>query len=115
MIKEYNVIYDGWAVPTEFKSDGCTVPKMFQKITQSWRWDKTACRLHDFHRRHKILSVNKSDMIFIKQIYAHNPGVKFFTICSIIYLFLKVTYPLFSGTQTMPKRWEKYRINNFKE
>lgn len=103
--------FDGWTIPPGFKSDGCTFPGPLKYLRGIMKADdmKEACILHDFLRRHKIVSWIKADAtLFCNLRFLGLDPIR----SALYFIFVVISHPLNSGSSTMPPDWEKYRIKS---
>lgn len=109
--------FQGWRVPTGFKSDGCTLaPDSYLAI----RWRpfelyrlslKPACKLHDFNRRHRVhygvMSAEQADHVFRAHLRALGASP---LLAGLYYGFVKVTRSKYKRTLPLPpgSGWHQY-------
>lgn len=108
-MKEYNIIYKGWAVPTDFNCDGCSIPQPLHSMLRAERWDDTGCRLHDFHRRYRIVSRKEADRILRDFILEQDDSWNYKVFAWLGYFIVRVARFWIKGTYILPKHWEIYK------
>lgn len=95
-----SISFEGWRVPDAFESDGCTGTADGKRN----RW-MPACRMHDFHRRHEIVSKRDADSIF----YRHLLHLGASRLRARLYwLGVRITAPLANRTYRLPPEWAEY-------
>ncbi len=93
------ITFMGWRVPPGFVSDGCTLAPDF-----GW---SNACVMHDFMRRHAVVSTREADSIFRRHMVALGaPRLVAF----LYWLMVRVTGPFFGATKPLPAGWAEYAV-----
>ena len=102
-------LYHKYPVPPDFVSDGCTVPFFLKPLYR--KYDDTACRWHDWARRHlvhyNILTVKEADWMwrqYMKDEGAWQPLV------SLSWVVVKLTRKKYSRTLPVPPKWQSYLV-----
>lgn len=104
------IVFEGYAVPTDFVSDGCTyAPDKWPKIKLtrpffSWINLTPACVLHDFQRRHGPdlgISVGEADRRMRRFLKYLGAG----WIAQVYYFVVKQTRFHYRNTLSLPERW----------
>lgn len=100
--------YKKYSIPPDFTSDGCTVPRLLKPL---YRRYTTACRWHDWARRHLVhhgvLTVKEADWQF--RAYLRDLGAPAW-LRSITWVAVKLTRKKYSRTLPVPARWAQYLI-----
>jgi hypothetical protein len=92
-----NIEFEGWRVPTNFVSDGCTLAK-------DGRWSD-ACIMHDFLRRHAIVSKREADAIFYRHLLHLGAGrIR----AALYWIGVRITAPFATRTYKLPPEWAEY-------
>lgn len=98
-------MFDGWRIPPDFRSDGCTLaPDRLFGIDL-----RPACRMHDFHRVYLVhdryMTVQQADWIFRRHLIALGcPPI----IARLYWLAVKIARPWFMAGKPLPDRWAEY-------
>ena len=98
--------FDGFKVPPDFESDGCTVPFFLRPL---YRRYTDACRWHDWARRHLVhyerLTVQEADAAFYRFLRKLGAWPVF---ARITWFFVKRTRDHYSHTLPVPRKWVCY-------
>lgn len=121
VVKDTDVIsIDGWKVPPEFRSDGCTcAPDRLFGVDL-----RPACIWHDWARRHLVhhgmMTVKMADARlhrFLVELLSRTGQLNAVTrmIARLYWLVAKVLRSRFRATQTVPTRaWDSYLKQDLK-
>lgn len=100
------ITFEGWSVPVDFDSDGCTfAPDTWFGVNL-----KPACVMHDFQRKHVVyygaLTVQEADKLFKRHLRALGaPRL----LSHLYWLAVKLARSKFSTTKPMPTTaWNQY-------
>jgi hypothetical protein len=95
-----NIEFEGWRVPTNFVSDGCTGVSDGKANKYA-----PACVLHDFLRRHAIVSKRAADAIFYRNLLNLGAGrIR----ASLYWIGVRITAPFATRTYKLPPEWAEY-------
>lgn len=100
------ISFEGWRVPPGFKSDGCTVPWFLRWLLRADRFSK-CCTLHDFLRRHGIVSTSDADDVLKRYIMADGGSVLH---AYIYWLGVRLTSRYYTRILPLPKEWAEYAV-----
>lgn len=104
------VNFEGWRVPPDFKSDGCTFPgplALFKGVMQAAEY-KPACILHDWHRNHVTfygMTMAEADAIFRR--YLKHMGAPSWK-ATIYWGATKLGRVFYRNSSPVPERWMYY-------
>lgn len=93
--------FDGWRVPDDFISDGCTLARDGRRNRY-----RPACVLHDFLRRHAIVPASDADEILRRHMLALGASR---VLAWVYWLGARVTAKIFPRTQPLPLRWVSFQ------
>ncbi len=94
--------------PTNFPSDGCSVPAMFRSVLSSKRYT-SACRRHDFECRYSLYSWQSANWYLARNVWKLAP--RYLKWQALLY-FLGVTVAwrrcAWTSLAPFPKEWEPW-------
>lgn len=95
------VSFEGWSVPDDFPSDGCTFvrERLFGVVITP------ACRLHDFQRRYKIVPRGKADGILRR--HWISLGLSPWAAWPL-WAFVRLATGVFKRSYALPAKWRAY-------